>query len=153
MKQWKLNKAQLVELGKDIQVTYAIDLILREHNNEFSTEHRILRLPPYHSFISPVEIIWGKCKFVVRRCNGNTDNGQANKQYWLDSFISIDGGQHWKKAFDKFDSNVQILKQADEEYYSLQNQLESNELNRELVIENDENVNYFDVNVANNVLV
>jgi len=69
--------------------------------------------------------------------------------------IVRDNGErdHWKVAFENFRSNVTELKQADEEFFALQNQMDVNEQNVEFIVENDENANYYDVNVVENVLL
>ena len=161
VKRWKLTGEQLVEFGKDIQTLYAIDLILRQHNEKYNTEHRIILYHLTTRHCSPVELIWGKCKLIVRRKNGNTDDGQKNKKYWSEAFTQIefvkerDGRDYWKMAYESFFKNLAELKRTDSEFYELQ--LHNDELiNNEFVfeeIENNENVNQFDINVANNVTV
>ncbi|XP_048250644.1 uncharacterized protein LOC125378733 [Haliotis rufescens] len=43
--------------------SYLIDNMLREHG------HEVLRLPPYHCDLNPIELIWGDLKNMVARQN------------------------------------------------------------------------------------
>jgi transposase len=51
-------KPELLSLVKQTQKTkiYKIDKLIMEHG------HRCLRLPPYHSHLNPIELVWAKVK-------------------------------------------------------------------------------------------
>jgi transposase len=64
-------KVELVEILKKIapEPTYAIDEIARKHG------HEVVRTPPYHPELQPIEICWGILKNEVgRNCNFTMDN-------------------------------------------------------------------------------
>ncbi len=64
-------KVELVEVLKKIapEPTYAIDMIAQEHG------HEIIRTPPYHPELQPIEICWGILKNeVARNCDFTMNN-------------------------------------------------------------------------------
>ena len=64
-------KAELVEILNKIapEPTYVIDEIAREHG------HEVIRTPPYHPELQPIEICWGVVKNEVgRNCNFTMKN-------------------------------------------------------------------------------
>ena len=64
-------KAELVEILNKIapEPTYVIDEIAQEHG------HEIIRTPPYHPELQPIEICWGVLKNeVARNCNFTMKN-------------------------------------------------------------------------------
>lgn len=50
---------QLIKTHKEQFKTFSIDEILAEHN------HNILRLPPYHPDLNPIEMAWSMIKQYV----------------------------------------------------------------------------------------
>lgn len=54
---------QLIKLHKSTNKMYYIDSILAEHN------HSVLRLPPYHPDLNPIEMIWAVLKNYVASKN------------------------------------------------------------------------------------
>ena len=64
-------KVELVEILKKIapEPTYAIDVIARQKG------HDVIRTPPYHPELQPIEICWGVLKNeVARNCNFTMEN-------------------------------------------------------------------------------
>lgn len=53
----------LIKLHKDRNKTYKIDAILSEHG------HSVLRLPPYHPDLNPIEMMWATIKNYVAKHN------------------------------------------------------------------------------------
>ena len=58
-------KPELVALVKKhkMATVYKSDVIIREHG------HEVLRLPPYHCDLNPIELIWSQIKGTVARRN------------------------------------------------------------------------------------
>jgi len=64
-------KAELVEMLAKIapSPTYAIDIIAKEHG------HEVMRTPPYHPELQPIELCWGILKNeVARHCDFTMNN-------------------------------------------------------------------------------
>ncbi len=64
-------KIELVEILKKFapEPTYAIDIIANEHG------HTVIRTPPYHPELQPIEICWGILKNeIARNCDFTIDN-------------------------------------------------------------------------------
>lgn len=64
-------KVELVEILRKIapEPTYAIDVIARKYG------HEIIRTPPYHPELQPIEICWGVLKNeIARNCDFTMDN-------------------------------------------------------------------------------
>jgi transposase len=61
----KMVKPQLLELAKAHKPapSYTIDQLIRGHG------HEVLRLPPYHPELNPIELIWSQLKSIVRSRN------------------------------------------------------------------------------------
>ena len=53
----------LIKQNKPTYKTFKIDAILANHG------HSVLRLPPYHPDLSPIEMIWSTVKQRVKRKN------------------------------------------------------------------------------------
>ena len=58
-------KAVLLQTIKEanIQKKFVIDEIAKNHG------HEVLRLPPYHCTLNPIELVWARLKTSVRRNN------------------------------------------------------------------------------------
>lgn len=64
-------KVELVDILRKIapEPTYSIDVIARQHG------HEVIRTPPYHPELQPIEICWGVLKNeVARHCDFTLDN-------------------------------------------------------------------------------
>ena len=64
-------KVELVDILRKIapEPTYRIDVIARQHG------HEVIRTPPYHPELQPIEICWGILKNeVARHCDFTLDN-------------------------------------------------------------------------------
>ncbi len=73
-------KAELVEIIKKLapEPTYIIDEIARKHG------HEIIRTPPYHPELQPIETCWGVVKnHIARNCKFTMENliGQLEKGF------------------------------------------------------------------------
>lgn len=60
---FKAELFEIVKLNMPKFKTYKIDFILEEHG------HSVLRLPPYHPELNPIELIWGLVKNWVATHN------------------------------------------------------------------------------------
>ena len=90
-----LRKFQLYDKIKEImpkEKTYIIDQILRKHG------HEVLRLPPYHPDLNPIELIWSEMKQWVGR-NNTTFKMKDVENLCHQAFNEI-GPDKWKKACD-----------------------------------------------------
>lgn len=75
-------KAEMVELLKKIapEPDYAIDVIAREYG------HEVIRTPPYHPELQPIELCWGvvknhvarNCDFTMKNLIDNLEDGFEN---------------------------------------------------------------------------
>ena len=87
------NKVDLLKIAKihaDLfPNSYTIDEIALEHG------HMVLRLPPYHSELNPIELIWGQIKHFVARENKTYKIGGVAElvEYAMDNIISSEQGQ------------------------------------------------------------
>ena len=64
------NKADLIlEIKrKNIQKTFVVDEMAKKYG------HVVLRLPPYHCALNPIEMIWSKVKGNARSMNSHPGN-------------------------------------------------------------------------------
>ena len=51
---------------------YSIDKVMR------NAGHEVIRLPPYHCELNPIELAWGFCKKYVERKTLYSTNGKGN---------------------------------------------------------------------------
>ena len=75
-------KSEMVEILAKIapSPTYAIDRIAEQHG------HRILRTPPYHPELQPIELAWGVAKnYVARNCDFTLKKLRRNLESGLES--------------------------------------------------------------------
>lgn len=88
--QWR--KCQLLEAVKCNKSApiYEIDEILKSHG------HEVLRLPPYHCTLNPIEMIWGIMKQKVAEKNVNR-NASDIKSLVEEAFSQIDADE-WRKC-------------------------------------------------------
>lgn len=79
-----LRKPNLLMLVKQHrpQPVYEIDELLSEHG------HTVVRLPPYHCDLNPIELIWGIAKHKIASCNvGSVDiKVFKNNNFHLNSY-------------------------------------------------------------------
>nr|XP_011313120.1 PREDICTED: uncharacterized protein LOC105272618 [Fopius arisanus] len=67
-------------------VKYELDELVK-----ITTEHRILRLPPYHCIYNPIELIWGLAKrYFDAHVDPNHDySDEMTKRVWADALATI----------------------------------------------------------------
>lgn len=71
---------------------YEADEMLREHG------HEVLRLPPYHCDLNPIELIWSSAKRKIASKNIGRSAAEVEKII-KEAFDSITS-EHWKKMTD-----------------------------------------------------
>ena len=82
-------KPELLSIVKGLNKskTFSVDKLITEQG------HKVLRLPPYHSHLNPIELVWGKVKGQVASENctfkiqdvtnlAETAIGEINQEYW-----------------------------------------------------------------------
>ncbi|GBP62542.1 hypothetical protein EVAR_21914_1 [Eumeta japonica] len=86
------RKCKLLEVVKNhkSEPKYQIDEILKSHG------HEVLRLPPYHSTLNPIELIWGIMKQKVAGKNVNRPASDI-KSLTEEAFSQI-GIDEWRKS-------------------------------------------------------
>lgn len=83
---------KLIQLHKPTQQRFLIDEIVRKEG------HDVLRLPPYHPDLNPIELIWADIKgFVSTR---NTTCSMSNVKTLCEEKISNMGAQNWLPKCD-----------------------------------------------------
>ena len=86
----KAELYELVKRNKPRQKKYEIDRIAREHG------HTVVRLPPYHCDLNPIELIWANIKNHVAR--HNTTWKMAEVEKLCKEAVSLVTMQNWKDA-------------------------------------------------------
>ena len=81
---------------------YVIDKLIMEHN------HLVLRLPPYHSDLNPIELLWANIKGDVAR--NNTTFKLENVQTLTEEAIN-------KISLDTIKSTFDHVKNIENEYW------------------------------------
>ncbi|CAG4954644.1 unnamed protein product [Colias eurytheme] len=99
----QLRKPSLVQLVKKHKPDpiYEIDELLGQHG------HTVVRLPPYHCDLNPIELIWAQAKRKIASQNVGAKN---IKELALDAFNSITR-EDWKNCCDH-------VKKIEMEYYN-----------------------------------
>jgi transposase len=97
-------KPELLSIVKQAHKTkiYHIDKLIHEHG------HRVLRLPPYHSHLNPIELVWAKVKGQIANEN-TTFKINDVKKLTMKAISEIDQ-EYWAKCEDH------VLK-VEEEYW------------------------------------
>lgn len=90
-KQSKNELLQVVALNKGSQ-KYEIDEIARNNG------HEVLRLPPYHCNLNPIELIWGKIKTEIRKENSNADQTLVRIEQITKDAIENVSAENWQKC-------------------------------------------------------
>ena len=105
----KLTKPKLYELIKpakeNLSKQYEVDTLLKRHG------HDVLRLPPYHCDLNPIELIWADMKRNVAQQN-TTFKKIDVKQLIEESFGIID--HNWK-------NHCEHVKSVEHQYWSRDN--------------------------------
>ena len=91
----------LIKANKERFKTFSIDQILAEAN------HSILRLPPYHPDLNPIEMAWATIKQYVASKNVKWNLQECTKL--IKEKVSLMGAQEWEKICKK-------VKDIEEEY-------------------------------------
>lgn len=84
----KIDLYSLIKLHKPRFKTYIIDELLRSHG------HDVLRLPPYHPDLNPIELVWAAMKQYVADRNG--DFTLSTVQTLCDEFFLNFTAEEWK---------------------------------------------------------
>nr|XP_042912462.1 uncharacterized protein LOC122272631 [Parasteatoda tepidariorum] len=90
----KMRKVELFELitaNAPTEKQYCIDELLKEQG------HDVLRLPPYHCDLNPIELIWADIKRYVRERNVAADMSLQRLQNLASEAIQDIGNERWKK--------------------------------------------------------
>lgn len=98
----KAELLHLVKQNKDKEI-YIIDEIARAHG------HEILRLPPYHCQLNPIELIWAQIKNEVRKKNSNSNQSLKNVEDIVKTAIARVTAEDWKKC-------IEHTRKVEEEY-------------------------------------
>lgn len=72
--------------------TYKVDKIAEEHG------HTVLRLPPYHCDLNPIELVWAQVKNAVAMTN--TDYNMSSVEEDLHKAINNVTAENWKKCVE-----------------------------------------------------
>ena len=90
----RLTKPKLYEIVQQhkssISKSYQIDNVIANNG------HFVLRLPPYHCDLNPIELIWADVKSYVSRNNTNFKTTDV-KGLIQEAFTAVDSGK-WRKA-------------------------------------------------------
>ena len=88
----KIDLYSLIKLHKPRFKIYEIDQIMAEKG------HSVLRLPPYHPDLNPIELVWASLKqYVAER---NTDFCFKTVERLCDDFFRNFSEEEWKKRCD-----------------------------------------------------
>ncbi|XP_050516232.1 uncharacterized protein LOC126891099 [Diabrotica virgifera virgifera] len=79
----------IIKLHKPRFKTYEIDKVLEEKG------HSVLRLPPYHPDLNPIELVWASMKQYVTEKNVSFDFKLVESLY--DEFFNSFSVEQWKK--------------------------------------------------------
>nr|CAH7738719.1 unnamed protein product [Callosobruchus chinensis] len=91
----KAELYSLIKTYKSRYKTYEIDKIMTEAG------HFVLRLPPYHPHLNPIELVWSSLKqYVAER---NVDFNFKHVEKYGDEFFS-----HFRKKTGKVDVKMQF---------------------------------------------
>lgn len=89
-----LKKPQVYEIVKThkerTDLSYTVDSHLQQHG------HQVLRLPPYHCELNPIELIWGDLKQFV--ASENSTFKQSDVKQLIERGIERIDQQRWEKA-------------------------------------------------------
>jgi len=78
-------KVELVDMGRKMapEPTYTIDVIARQHG------HEVIRTPPDHPELQPIETCWGILKNeVARHCDFTLDNLKRQLEHAFDKITA-----------------------------------------------------------------
>lgn len=108
---------ELIKLHKKQHIVYKFDNLLAQHG------HTVLRLPPYHPELNPIELIWGKVKNSVAAKN-TTFKLEDIRKLLEAEFEAVDSN-YWKKCCSK-------VVAIEDEY--LKNEISTDIVTEELII-------------------
>lgn len=87
----KYELLQLVAQNK-YKEKYEIDEIAR------SRGHEVLRLPPYHCNLNPIELIWAQVKTEIKKKNSNSDQTLKRIENLTKTAINNVSPENWRKC-------------------------------------------------------
>ena len=126
----KALKRELYELIKlsNVDDKYAIDEMAK------ASGHEIVRLPPYHCKLNPIELAWAQVKRYIKK-NNKLFTLTHVKELTLDGFTKV-GPENWKKLVehaikieDKFWEQDELYEQYLDEFIIRVNKDSSNDSN------------------------
>nr|CAH7728044.1 unnamed protein product [Callosobruchus chinensis] len=101
----KAELYSLIKIYKPRYKTYEIDKIMT------GAGHSVLRLPPYHPDLNPIELVWGSLKqYVAER---NVDFNFKHVEKYCDQFFSTFSKKTGKKGVNmQFPTSATLLKKS-----------------------------------------
>nr|CAH7720764.1 unnamed protein product [Callosobruchus chinensis] len=101
----KAELYSLIKIYKPRYKTYEIDKIITEAG------HSVLRLPPYHPDLNPIELVWASLKqYAAER---NVDFNFKHVDKYCDEFFSTLLKEDWKKSVNmQFPTSAILLKKG-----------------------------------------
>ena len=101
-----VSKSELLHLvnsnKEKLKLTYEIDIIAHEHG------HEVLRLPPHHNHLNPMEHIWHQVKSEMKRKSQANQTLQAVEELIKDAVTSVTE-KDWRMC-------IQRTREIEEEY-------------------------------------
>ncbi|CAH2000273.1 unnamed protein product [Acanthoscelides obtectus] len=82
----------LIKLHKPAYKKFVIDQILHDAG------HDVLRLPPYHPDLNPIELVWATMKSYVAARNVDFKFSTVSK--WCDAFFNNFTSEEWKTRWE-----------------------------------------------------
>lgn len=91
-----LTKSKLLEICKENKTRerYEIDELAAAQG------HEILRLPPYHCELNPIELIWAKVKTQVKKQNSNENQTVKRVESLIKNAIETVTASDWQKCIE-----------------------------------------------------
>lgn len=102
---YKPQLYDLIKLNKDRFTKFNIDKLLSEHN------HDVLRLPPYHPDLNPIEMAWAAIKGHVS--SNNVEWNVTRVMELVREKVDAMGSDEWQKLCDKIKANEGEYRKCD----------------------------------------
>ncbi|KAJ8909981.1 hypothetical protein NQ315_013573, partial [Exocentrus adspersus] len=99
----KLELYNIIKYHKEATITYRLDILLQQHG------HTILRLPPYHPEVNPIEKIWAMVKNRVAARNVtfklNDVEASAREEFNHSLVFTVNTGSSDEEDFESTSSD------------------------------------------------